>query len=152
MDVLFFGSLAVVFSFGAIIARSTRAIFWLLWLSGLALGCTYLSIGSDFLAFIQVLLVTVSGVLYFFFGFLHSHQSRAVEPRKFIVSLLLGLVFLALLGFGFSGHALFSVLPNSNLGLVQLGQYLVGHQFLSLELMGILLFVVIIGVGVLARR
>ena len=151
----------------AFIADLRTALLWL-WVTGLGMGGIYLSLGAEVLAVLQWVvstLVAVGSIYYSaMLGEYGEPQPAPGEPkgpapwRTIIGSAVLpGIVgsgFLVWIYLGSSKQFLkmqesSTVLPPLN--LQGLGQTLIGDHILSLSVLGLTLFMILVGGGVLAR-
>jgi NADH:ubiquinone oxidoreductase subunit 6 (subunit J) len=145
------------------VSNIKRAIL-ALWVVGLGVGALYLTLGAEFLAIIQCMvstLVTISLVFFsVMFGEYQTNPSNAAKPfsgkdlLRTVLSLLLGAGFAGVIWLGVRDlpkEALVSVSPTAGNDLGALGRSLTQDNLLSLEVLALILFLVLVGGGVIAR-
>lgn len=132
-----------------------------LWLTGLFIGGLYLALGAEVLAMIQWILSTLSVMCFLFhavmFGEYANPQplSRLDRIAGAIAPLLAGAAFTSIIYLGFSSRR--EGTPELSSGdfplqsLEQVGKELVEKHLLSVEVLSLTLFLVVVGVGVIAR-
>jgi NADH:ubiquinone oxidoreductase subunit 6 (subunit J) len=154
-----FGAVTLGAAAWAALAPDIRRAVLALWVAGLAAGGLYLTLGSELLAIVQWIVSTVTAISFLFFSVVFG-QFRAVErPGRWArtgLAALAGFAVAALLGWAAvrMGHdpapeEVTRLVPGSD--LVSLGKVFTGEHFLSLEILGVLMFMVLVGAGVLAR-
>lgn len=130
-----------------------------LWVAGLGIGAIYLTLGAEFLAIIQWIICTLVTISLIFFAVMFGeYNSTPAQSSKHkmvllpILSIFLGLIFAGLIQIGASHvdyHA-FTNLGKAN-DLSVIGQTLTHKNLLSLEVLGLTLFLVLVGGGVVSR-
>lgn len=158
---------------GCLIAVSAAfATFWsdvkgavlALWACGLATGGLFLSMGAELLAVVQWIVCTVVAITFVFysitFGEYGVRDTRKLGARLVtaILPVILGAGFALVLWAGMSplegvpqGFDLSAGVSGQILSTQELGRSFVHDHFLAVELLALLLFVVIVGAGVIAR-
>jgi NADH:ubiquinone oxidoreductase subunit 6 (subunit J) len=168
--VLFFAAIAVLSALVAALYRDARRVVLALWVCGMCFGAIFLSFGAEVLAIVQWIVTTMVGIsLLFFssmFGELGSKELSEIRSRRDNFDLLqasmVGFAFIAILGVAllrfrpdaeWLSHLAASGAsgPQSGQDLQALGQLLTEKHFISLEVLGITLLLVLVGGGVLAR-
>lgn len=138
--------------------NQTRQAILSLWIAGLAMGAIYLTIGVELLAIIQWIVSTLVTVSFVFFAVMFGEFNPSALPQKrkinwlMFLSLCLGLAFIGVIWLGIRGFPAQS--QSSSLGLSDLtsmGKILTQEYFLSLEILGLILFFVLVGGGVISR-
>ena len=148
---------------------SIRFAILSLWVCGLAVGGIFLSQGAELLAITQWIVSTLGALCFIFYSvMLGEYHSEGTTPfkRKLVSGILPTLA-----GLGFSGviwlgsHSLSSANAGANAlalnmapptpenahNLTTIGKSLIDKQFLSLQILGLTLFLVVVGAGVIAR-
>jgi NADH:ubiquinone oxidoreductase subunit 6 (subunit J) len=166
--VLFFAAIAVLSALVAALYRDARRVVLALWVCGMCLGAIFLSFGAEILAVVQWIVTTLVGIsLLFFssmFGELGSKELVEIGSRKekfdLLQATLVGVAFIAVLGVSFLrfqpdaewlSHLTTTSGPSTGQDLQALGQLLTERHFISLEVLGVTLLLVLVGGGVLAR-
>ncbi len=156
-----FGLIAILAAFIATFEQQMRRAVLALWLCGIATGSLYLSLGVEFLAIIQWILSTLVAISFILFAVMFGEfQTAGVEERgeqknrlllHLILALAVGFGFLLTLGLGMQGF-LERPLPHSSEwgDLAEIGKMLSAH-LLAVEVLIILLFLTLVGGGVIAR-
>lgn len=157
----------------ACIMTDMRRAVLSLWVCSLGVGGIYLAMGAELLAIVQWIVSTVVAIAFIFYAVMfgeyvsRDRDSEKIPPSKRILQAVLP----ALIGAGFSTVIIFGanhlptiqpvevgpvptldgaqVVERKNVAV--LGQVLTEHHFLSLEILGLMLFLVIVGSGVIAR-
>jgi NADH:ubiquinone oxidoreductase subunit 6 (subunit J) len=134
------------------IRRSTLA----LWIAGLGVGGVYLALGAELLAIVQWIVSTVVAISFIFYSVMFGEygvaDDRPASRRALaaVMPLLLGLGFTFVIWLG--TQDLSAPEPVSGgADLAKLGRVLIGEQFLSLQVLGLMLFLLVVGSGVIAR-
>jgi len=133
-----------------------------LWVSGLAIGGLYLALGAEVLAIVQWILSTLGTMSFLFHSVMFGEYGTQAAPARgrgwisAIGPLLAGGAFgwIVLLGFGQFSEKMnlgFWAEAVPIQGLAEMGSSLSGKHLLSVEILGLTLFLVIVGVGVIAR-
>ena len=143
----------------AFISDVRAAVLWL-WVAGLAVGGVFLAMNAEVLAVIQWVVSTLVALAFIYYavmlgeyGIEDGRSSRA-RMIQCLVPVAMGLSFVGMLAFG-AGSKFFSsiqetgVLPLQNAEGV--GRRLTGEYLLAVELLGLTLFLSIVGSGVLGR-
>lgn len=149
---------ALMATFASNIKRAILA----LWVVGLGIGAVYLTVGAEFLAIIQCMVSTLVTISLIFFSVMFGeYQTHPETPAKRLTSVdILRTVLSLLLGTGFAGVIWLGVkdlpqevLTQSGSGndLGALGRALTQDNLLSLEVLALILFLVLVGGGVIAR-
>lgn len=131
-----------------------------LWVTGLAVGGLFLSLGAELLAIIQWIVSTVVAISFVFYAVtfgefgVQDARPRMKRITSLVASLGIGGLFSYMIGIGTQ-----SLVPPPSTGATVagksyisiLGQKLAEEHLLSLEVLALTLLVVIIGSGVVAR-
>jgi NADH-quinone oxidoreductase subunit J len=154
-------AVALISALLATFLNSIRHAVLSLWICGLAVGGLFLSQGAELLAIVQWVISTLAALSFIFYSImLGEYHARNHAPFKAkltaaILPVLAGLGFAGVIGLGsysliveqFSFEAP-SVVSHD---LVTLGNSLMERQFLSLQILGLTLFLVVVGAGIVAR-
>jgi NADH:ubiquinone oxidoreductase subunit 6 (subunit J) len=159
-----FSAIALGAALIATFVNSMRVAILSLWLAGLAMGGLYLTLGAETLAVLQWIASTLIAISLFFFAVMFGEYEkparfRSTEPgekRKtaFLIGIAsaLGAAFASVIYVGASEFpqsvAAFSKLGND---LASIGRIMVENHMLSLEVLGLTLFLILVGGGVVAR-
>jgi NADH:ubiquinone oxidoreductase subunit 6 (subunit J) len=165
----------------ASVVGDLRKAILALWLCGLGVGGVFLEQGAELLAVVQWLLSTLSAIAFVFYAMLlgefggplraetGSHSSLRSALRVG-VPVVIGGAFVAAMGLGSSGvndsdfkkaaGQLFGPEPLASLergplldgSLSDLGRVLAGGDFLTVEALGLMLFLALVGAAVVARQ
>lgn len=146
---------------------SIRFAILSLWVCGLAVGGIFLSQGAELLAITQWIISTLGALCFIFYSvMLGEYHSEETTPLK---RKLVSAILPTLAGLGFSGviwlgsRSLSSANAGANAlnmappspenahNLATIGKSLMDKQFLSLQILGLTLFLVVVGAGVIAR-
>ncbi len=130
-----------------------------LWVTGLAIGGVYLSVGAELIAVVQWIISTLVAISFIFYAVMFGEygvgDSRSFSSKLLssLLPILVGGAFAAMLWMGVRETALKSIrAAEVEAGTSEtLGMLMAGHHFLSLELLGLTLFLTIVGAGVIAR-
>lgn len=138
-----------------------------LWISGLGMGCIFLTLGAETLAVVQWIASTLVATALFFFAVMFGEYERkegffSIDGKKirldraralsFFVALLLAAGFSIMILFGSSPLTPEMLsLPKEKSDLTFLGATLVKDHLLSLEVLSLTLFLILVGGGVIAR-
>jgi len=142
----------------ATLAGDVRISILALWLAGFGAGGIYLSLGAELLAVLQWVVSTLITLSFIFYAVTYGEYGTP-DPRSLpkravggIFPILLGGSFSAVLWLG-TRHlpSAGAFVPADGLNLAGVGKTLVSKHLLSLELLVVLLFLVIVGAGVVAR-
>jgi len=169
------GLLALSSAVTACLMEDMRRAVLSLWVCGLSVGGLYLALGAELLAVVQWILSTLIAIAFIFYAMMFGEYGRlrpepepAGEPwsariLRAVLPALAAAGFTAMIVFGaseISGNGLTEFGPNpamngaeimANENLDVVGRMLAGNHFISMELLGLTLFLVIIGSGVVAR-
>ncbi len=164
MMVLVFSGLTLGFVFMAAFVTPIRYAILALWVAGLGVGAIYLTIGAELLAIIQWIISTLITISFVFFSVMFGEYNDRVESVQTQSKKISGnflLTFLSgLMGVGFTliiwqgTKDLPMGIPDSLPQLVDLsmmGRLLTQENLLSLEVLALILFLVLLGGGVVAR-
>ena len=157
----FFSFIMLAAALVATFATDFRFAIFALWLCGCGVGGLFLSLGAELLAIIQWIVSTLLAVSFVFHAITFGEYGKKDErPRmkKFIAALLpsvagasfVGIIWLGTQQLPMSKFETEFAIPSSG-NLAALGQSLVENHLPSLELLGLTLFLVIVGSGVVAR-
>lgn len=143
-----------VATFASNIRRATLA----LWVAGLGAGSIYLTIGTETLAIVQWIVSTLVAISFVFFSAMLGEYRAGKREMTRASWVRLGLALLIAAGFvsliwrgaGAVSESSFAV-PETGNDLAALGRSLVENHLLSLEVLGLTLFLVLVGGGVIAR-
>lgn len=144
-------AMAFVSGFVACIATDLRRSALALWVCGLALGGVYLTLGAEFIAIVQWIISTLIAMSLIFYTVLLGAKEPAHSWWSVGLSSALGLGFFATLLWGLSDLVRKRPPGGDSKSLIELGDLLISKHLFIMEILGLLLFLVIIGVGVLAR-
>ena len=157
MSYVFAGMTLVAVGLATFLNQTRQAILSL-WVAGLSLGALYLTIGAEFLAIIQWIVSTLVTLSFIFFAVMFGEFSSTPTPVKqkmslmTFLSLILGLVFTLVIGLGTRSFTDQTARSTQSLtDLSQLGKILTQEHLLSLEVLGLILFLVLVGGGVVSR-
>lgn len=139
------------------VGNMKRAIL-ALWVVGLGIGAIYLTVGAEFLAIVQWLVSTLVTVSFIFFsvmfGEYHAPHNKwgGSHPWLTFLSLGLGTGFAVLIGRAAKELPETSLVLSSDVAdLRVLGRVITHDNLLSLEVLALVLFLVLVGGGVVAR-
>ncbi len=146
MMVWVFSVIILASALSAVLATNVRTSALALWLTSLAVGGVYLTVG-----------IAIS--FSFFSAMFDEQEGFHLESRKRIaflsLALLVGATFVAIVFLGWFSHPAESFgIPGVGAGgndILALGRTLTEKHLLSLEVLAVTLFVVLIGGGVIAR-
>ncbi len=149
---------AVMATFVSYIKRAILA----LWVVGLGVGAVYLTVGAEFLAIIQCMVSTLVTISLIFFSVMFGeYQAEGAAKSSFrfspaqivqtLLSVALGVGFVGVIWVGVRGMPAENLDQNSGSDLGALGRALTQHNLLSLEVLALILFLVLVGGGVIAR-
>jgi NADH:ubiquinone oxidoreductase subunit 6 (subunit J) len=154
-----FAGIAILAGTFAALASDMKRAILSLWVAGLAVGGLYLTLGAELLAIVQWIVSTVSAISFFFFSVIFGQYRSTEQGRQWprmVGAITTGAAVAGVLGWssarmshGFAADAVTQLVPESD--LVSLGKLLTGSHFLALEILAVLLFMVLIGAGVIAR-
>lgn len=157
-----FGSLAVLGVAQATFDSQPWRSILSLWVAGVCVGGIFLNVGAEFLAIVQWIVSTLIAISFVFFSVMFGEYRGAAsegevkESRRErlifgLVSGFLGLSFAFVIGLGSSGFSVDSAPGSSQPSLSVLGRKLTQEHLLSLEVLGLALFLILVGSGVIAR-
>lgn len=143
----------------------SRAIL-ALWLTGLSVGCLYLSLGAEVLAIIQWVLSTILALAFVYFSVMFGEFSNKTKNNfdeqvysrrkfflKFGLSLLVALGFLWLTWLASKKIPMnHLIIPKQGHDLKALGQVIIADHLQSLEVLILTMFLVLIGSGAIVRK
>ena len=141
------------------VLRQMKQVVLSLWVAGLGVGAIYLTLGAEFLAIIQWIISTLVALSFIFFSVMFGEYEPSQGAQEKVSPLMMVLAFLT--GTGFVGvvtlglvhldHSKMSIEAPPSGDLMSLGRVLTQEHLLSLELLGLILFIVLIGGGVITR-
>ncbi len=165
-----FAGIALGAVFVATVVQQLRRAILALWIAGLAIGSIYLTIGAEFLAITQWIVSTLVTISFIFFAVMFGEYNTSEEVSSdcqgtqknwffFILSWVLGIGFGVVIWMGAEGlpwnvHETewFHFQGMDHLSeLEKLGKQLIREHLLTLEVFALLLFLVLVGGGVVAR-
>lgn len=142
----------------ATFATHMRRAILALWVAGLGVGAIYLTLGAEFLAIIQWIVSTLVTISFIFFSVMFGEYNAPVIRNSgndlllAVLSIVLGAGFAAVIWLGANvipESAFVMVASGNDLGV--LGKSLTQDHLLSLEVLALVLFLVLVGGGVVAR-
>ncbi len=162
-----FSAIALGAALTATVVQGMRRAILSLWITGLAMGCLFLTVGAETLAIIQWIISTLVAIALFFFAVMFGeYESEDKQPDSLpfykkldrrtlvsaIIATVIGAAFAVIIYLGANDFP-------SNLGegsaqggdLASLGKVMVENHILSLEVLALTLFLVLVGGGVVAR-
>ncbi len=158
MTIWVFMMITVLASALAAFSSDKRRAILFLWLAGLGAGCVFLAVGAELLGVAQWIVSTLVAVSFLFFAsmFGEYHQPVDVSLAKKTVDLALpvaiGAIFSYVIWLGVRGVPTEPVTTLSDgTDLVAVGRSMLQHHLLSLEVLALMLFLVLVGTGVIAR-
>jgi NADH-quinone oxidoreductase subunit J len=129
-----------------------------LWIAGLGVGGIYLSLHAEVLAVIQWIVSTLVAISFGFYGVMFGEygiDDRRPWKRKllsFVLPVLLGAAFCFTIWSGTSQYeGVLEQSPSAAQNVFSIGRVLTENYLLPLEVLGLMLFLVIVGSGVIAR-
>ena len=131
-----------------------------LWIAGLGAGGIYLSIGAETLAIIQWILSTLVTIAIVFFSVMFgeyrgNEKAHVLKRKEWLymgLSALSGAGFVAIIYFaGTELDSSLLTLPETGGDLGSVGRVLSEKHMVSLEMVGLALFLVLIGASLVAR-
>lgn len=151
--------LALFFAAAATFLRDFRRSVLSLWLTGLFLGGVFLSLHYELLAIAQWVLSTLTAIAFVFHGVLFGEfggrKSDAARkgPLGYLLPILAGVGFVALMAAGGLSRLTDTQKPFSSPegSFQETGKAIADEAFLSAEILGVTLFLIIVGAGVIAR-
>lgn len=164
MIVFLFCSFLTIFA--AILATflsDIRKAVLALWITGLGAGGLFLSVGAELLAVVQWIVSTLVAISFIFYAVMFGEYGMPdlrPKPKRYTslgVSVLLGAAFAWVIWLGahqLPGATLIEpILPENTTAqsMLALGKSIAEEHLLSLEILGLTLFLVIVGSGVIAR-
>lgn len=149
----------------ATVVQGMRRATLALWITGLAMGCLFLTVGAETLAILQWIISTLVAIALFFFAVMFGeYESKKDEQVPFyktlnrktvvsaIIATVIGLAFAAIIYLGASDFpASPTPAPAAGNDLASLGKVIVENHILSLEVLALTLFLILVGGGVVAR-
>ena len=162
MEIIFI-AITLIATLGATFLRNMRRAILSLWIVGLGIGALYLTLGAEFLAIIQWIVSTLITISFIFFSVMFGEYNFVVIEKPYRSIWMVGL-FTLLIGGGFtfmiylgSGpasihfHSIVAQVSLEKLDLQSIGRALTQKNFLALEVLALILFLVLVGGGVVAR-
>jgi NADH:ubiquinone oxidoreductase subunit 6 (subunit J) len=156
-----FSVIALGAALTATVVTSMQRAILSLWIAGLAMGCLFLTLGAETIAILQWIISTLVAIALFFFAVMFGEYERETKNqslfnRKFIVSMILatvlGAAFAFIIYLGASEFPSGQILTTNQVNdLSSLGKVIVENHIVSLEVLGLTLFLVLVGGGVVAR-
>jgi NADH:ubiquinone oxidoreductase subunit 6 (subunit J) len=151
-------SITLIGAILATFAGDLRVSILALWVAGLGTGGVLLSLGAELLAVVQWIVSTLITLGLLIYGISYGeHGVSDTRPRaqrgvSAILPVLLGLSFSAVIWLGTRHLPAAGVFePAAGQDLAALGKALLDRHLLSLEVLAVLLFLALVGAGVLAR-
>ena len=161
---ILFSAIALGAALVASFVNGMRTAILSLWIAGLAMGCLYVTLGAESLAVIQWIVSTLVAISLFFFAVMFGEYEKesneapgeSLLSRKKIfvlgIAIVLGLAFAAIIYLGATEFPQdIPSLPKAGNDLAALGRTMVENHMLSLEVLGLTLFLILVGGGVVAR-
>jgi NADH:ubiquinone oxidoreductase subunit 6 (subunit J) len=159
-----FSAIALISSGVAAWAKSMRQAVLALWIVGLCCGAVYLSVGDEAVAVVQWIVSTLVAVAFLLYSAMLGEmevtkKKSDVRKKNNEKDAVLQLLPLAL-GAGFAGIVYlgsggmpkeFFDVPTQASDLLSVGRALLDRHFLSLEVLGLLFLLTLVGGGVVAR-
>lgn len=150
-----FTGIALVFGFIAAWAQNKRTAILALWMVGVWIGAAFLSVGAEFLALVQWISSTVIVLSFVFFALMFGEFEAPKAPAKggvpWILAVPVAASWLTLIGVAASGLGSDLAAESTAQPLVEMGRQLLSEHWVAIEVLGILLFLSIVGAGVVAR-
>ena len=154
----------------AVFISDTRKAILALWITGLALGSLFLSLGAEFLAVLEWIVSTLVALSFLFYAVMLGEYG-VNDVRSWAERIVYGIVALAVGGgFCFMIYLGASHLPGGDISaqifgfqteilvgngesgdLSKLGRLLIEENLLSLETLALMGFLSLVGVGVISR-
>ena len=138
--------------------RQMRRAILALWVAGIGVGAIYLTVGAEFLAIIQWIVSTLVAISFVFFSVMFGEYNHTAPKEKkgsyliLVLSLLLGFGFSVVIWLGSKElPEVFLALNKEGSDLNSVGKMLTQDNLLSLEVLALILFLVLLGGGVVAR-
>jgi NADH:ubiquinone oxidoreductase subunit 6 (subunit J) len=158
------GALAAAFS------RNMKAAILALWVAGLGAGGMFLALGAEMLGVVQWLVSTIIALAFVFYAVMFGEYGKesSTEPRgrsllRLVLPIFAGIALAAVVMFGAKELAHVSdpaqvvqgplAIPAKGSGqdLVAMGRALAHDNLVSIEILALLLFLTVIGAGVITR-
>lgn len=160
-----FSAIALGGALTATVVQGMRRATLALWITGLAMGCLFLTMGAETLAILQWIISTLVAIALFFFAVMFGeYESEKCEHVPFyktlnrkmvasgIIATVVGLAFAAIIYLGASDFPVSQTpAPAQGNDLASLGKVMVENHILTLEVLALTLFLVLVGGGVVAR-
>ncbi len=138
-----------------------RTVAFALWCAGLAVGGIFLTLGAEALAVVQAVISTLVALSFLFHSTLFGEgcaedglRARGSTGIKIVLFSCLGAAVSGAIFFAASGLAQSSAAPGTGrifADIHELGTVLVSRHMMSVVIVGLALFLVLIGAGVVAR-
>ena len=152
MMVMICGALAFGFGFAAAVVTRLRVALVCLWGASLCVSGLFLGMGAEFLALALALLSTLVATVLVFHTELFGRRERVPNWLVALVAFLLGDVFVVIVWASVQDVAGgWTIEDGPRATLSDIGLSIVNEQFLSAQLMAIILLTVIVGLGVISR-
>lgn len=118
-----------------------------LWVSGLGVGGIYLGVGAEFLAVVQWIVSIMVGLLFVIYSVMFAPRERVTNWMEYVLPFLMGLSFIVVVWMNTQAVIPLDQKFLEEFSLKQLGTILLERHILPFEILGLLLFLVIVGVG-----
>lgn len=135
----------------ASLSSNMRRVALSLWVCGLSTGGIFLSLGAEFIAVFQWIVSTLIGISFVFYLVLFGSEKTEWRWSQVAPSLVFGVLFLTIMWFGIRQVPSRFIYSENAGGLAKLGETLVSKHLLSVEILGVIVFLVVIGIGVVSR-
>lgn len=149
-----FSMIALTSAGGVALSSSRRTTALFLWCCGMAVGGVYLAVGAEFLAVVQWLLAILIGLTVVFYSVLFEKpelRPRGAAEWVYVSGLLLGvLAIFATKGYQ-SIESLSVIHEPKTVPLRGIGRELLYRHPLAIEILGLTVFLSVVGVGVISR-
>ena len=167
---LIFSGMTLAAVFYATFVKNMRYAILALWVAGLGVGAIYLVLGAELLAIVQWIISTLMTIAFIFFSVIFGefysagknkgqNQTIAVEAKNrrgdfllTVLSIILGTSFAVVIWICSKNLVVvpYEVITSQN-DLNAVGRILTQENFLSVEVLALLLFLTLVGGGVVAR-
>jgi len=153
---VYFWLMAVIILCSAIsatIISNQRVSIFAVWLCGMGIGGMYLTFGAEYLAFFQWMASTLLAVIFLFYSVLYSDEEKTHRFwSTYLIPFGLGIIFFAALRTGLRNVGQDISFDETSGSLAELGLALSNEYLLVCEILGIALFIAVVGIGVISRR
>lgn len=166
-----FGSVAVLGAGVAVVSKDFSKVVLSLWITGIATGCVFQSLGAEVLAVLQWVAATLVALALLVFSLLFGEAKNAQTSGKFTREAIVAAIragkwvpasaaVLAGLGFALvlvlaspevSLHAGGQVAAEAGNDLAAVGAHVADHHMLSFEVLAFALLAAVVGGGAVAR-